>query len=715
MANIKFPTDTSLVSPATDDLVLISDTSDGGNLKEATVASITSLWSVSWGNVNWTLSDQTDLQSALDAKMTKSVYDPANWSAQVAFDSAVVHNTGNETVAGTKTFSSDLVLSNASFDNSGVGNKLAVEMSSGLISWGVLSINADTTKFDLAAGTGQIVDYTTLTAPTINNVSWSAFTAQTVTNLATADITYILIDGSGNIVQQTTYPTATQRRDYIFVWRLNHSNRTTISFVNTVGDFNQGTSARLYDFIDAIWMFNISGNAISTNGANLTFQKSAGVMFSHNYNYSTTPKNPSSVSIASASPVTFAYRTQLGGTTGDVTNIDPTLYDNGGTLTTVPNAGNATIQRVFLFPSGNVRVQYGQTYYSSLAEAINSVNTDPFIQAEAIAGFSILIGYIIVTKNCTDLTNVNRALLLNAARFDSGSGWGSLATTTLQQAYNNSTTPEITTDSTLGAVSIKRWSAADTDNVLEVLNGAGTTTTAIDGNGKVTMSASLNQAKGADIASATTTDIGAATGNYVDVTGTTTITGLGTVQAWTQRIVRFTGALTLTHNATSLILPGGANITTAAWDVAHFVSLGSGNWRCTAYTKADGTAVVASAGWFGEAVCQDYLGQSTIGILGQYDATRAGTLAEVTLIAQSIPVGSNLTCELRKNSTTSGNVLSSTLQIATSDTLTNGQKVVSVTSFSSSSIADGDYFVAYLTSVGSTTPAINAKVIVRYT
>ena len=100
--------------------------------------------------------------------------------------------------------------------------------------------------------------------------------------------------------------------------------------------------------------------------------------------------------------------------------------------------------------------------------------------------------------------------------------------------------------------------------------------------------AAINQAKGADIASATTTDIGAATGNYVDVTGTTTITGLGTVQAGTERKVRFTGALTLTHNATSLILPGAANITTASGDVADFVSLGSGNWRCTSYVRGTG-------------------------------------------------------------------------------------------------------------------------------
>jgi hypothetical protein len=94
--------------------------------------------------------------------------------------------------------------------------------------------------------------------------------------------------------------------------------------------------------------------------------------------------------------------------------------------------------------------------------------------------------------------------------------------------------------------------------------------------------------KGADIASATTTDIGAVEGLAHDITGTTTITGLGTVRAGIAKLLQFDGALTLTHNATSLILPGGANITTAAGDVALMFSEGSGNWRCYFYVKASG-------------------------------------------------------------------------------------------------------------------------------
>ncbi len=92
------------------------------------------------------------------------------------------------------------------------------------------------------------------------------------------------------------------------------------------------------------------------------------------------------------------------------------------------------------------------------------------------------------------------------------------------------------------------------------------------------------------IASATTTDIGASASVNVSISGTTTITGLGTVAAGTFRQGRFTGALIFTHNATSLIIPGAANITTSAGDRFGAYSLGSGNWVILWYVAASGLA-----------------------------------------------------------------------------------------------------------------------------
>ena len=115
--------------------------------------------------------------------------------------------------------------------------------------------------------------------------------------------------------------------------------------------------------------------------------------------------------------------------------------------------------------------------------------------------------------------------------------------------------------------------------------------------GNLDMNSNMIQlSKGADVASATALPI-LTDGNYFDVTGTTAITSINTTgKIGTVIKLHFDGILTLTHSAVDLILPSGANITTAAGDEAEFVEYASGDFRCTSYTKADGTPVVAPAG-----------------------------------------------------------------------------------------------------------------------
>jgi hypothetical protein len=88
------------------------------------------------------------------------------------------------------------------------------------------------------------------------------------------------------------------------------------------------------------------------------------------------------------------------------------------------------------------------------------------------------------------------------------------------------------------------------------------------------------------VASAAVTDIGAAASTAVAITGTTTITSFGTV-ANCIRFVRFTGVLTLTHNASSLILLKGGSRATAVGAVGAYRSDNSGSWREIAYFDQD--------------------------------------------------------------------------------------------------------------------------------
>jgi len=107
-----------------------------------------------------------------------------------------------------------------------------------------------------------------------------------------------------------------------------------------------------------------------------------------------------------------------------------------------------------------------------------------------------------------------------------------------------------------------------------------------------TMTGALFFKEGAAIASAATINLNNATGNMVHVTGTTGISAM-TLTAG-QVLIVFDDAVTLTHSS-NLILPGSADITTAAGDTVWAVGEGSGVTRLVGYTLASGKPLIESA------------------------------------------------------------------------------------------------------------------------
>lgn len=96
------------------------------------------------------------------------------------------------------------------------------------------------------------------------------------------------------------------------------------------------------------------------------------------------------------------------------------------------------------------------------------------------------------------------------------------------------------------------------------------------------------------VASGATTDIGGAASPFVRITGTTTITSFGTSYTGA-KFLRFASSLTLTHNATTLILPGQANIVAQSNDVCIAIPYASG-WRVLAFTRYENAPVRVYSG-----------------------------------------------------------------------------------------------------------------------
>ena len=99
------------------------------------------------------------------------------------------------------------------------------------------------------------------------------------------------------------------------------------------------------------------------------------------------------------------------------------------------------------------------------------------------------------------------------------------------------------------------------------------------------------------VASAATTDLCASPQAVQTINGTTTITAFGSsCIVGIRKTLIFNGSITLTHNATSLVIPGGLSKSAVAGDVAEAVYLGSGNWRVVSFVPIGGTVVTSIAG-----------------------------------------------------------------------------------------------------------------------
>lgn len=89
--------------------------------------------------------------------------------------------------------------------------------------------------------------------------------------------------------------------------------------------------------------------------------------------------------------------------------------------------------------------------------------------------------------------------------------------------------------------------------------------------------------RGADIPSAATIAI-PLEGQLFAVTGSTAITAINATIAGRLAYLKLDAGIVLTHSA-SLLMPSGVNVTTGADDIAVFVSVSAGVWRCVSYPR----------------------------------------------------------------------------------------------------------------------------------
>jgi hypothetical protein len=360
-------------------------------------------------------------------------------------------------------------------------------ISTGVFSFGGISL-ASSTTFNVGPAEGWIVDNTT--NPLVPDVLYVNYTGQTnIPSLyySSATQTYLLLTSAGTLTQQVTFPTPKQRRQSIYLAKMGHGNRTSLINAFNEPDFEISPISQIRDMFTPIKLINESVYPSPNTG--LTFNTSSGILWGLGIGFSTDPLNPSSITISGNSPTTFQYRTQTGGTSTNRTTIIPGSYDLNGIITSIgAPAKQATNQRIFLLQNGQIRIQYGQTKYTDLTAAIAAVTTEAFTTFSNFRDNAVLIAILSIRSDATLLSDIAQAKITFASKFgESVGGTGGVSTTNLQQAYNNSTNPEIIINSTLGGLSIENGTG-NADNVtrlLEGLNAAGNTTSFIRADGDI--------------------------------------------------------------------------------------------------------------------------------------------------------------------------------------------------------------------------------------
>ena len=318
---------------------------------------------------------------------------------------------------------------------------LESSLSSGLLHGGILSTQNGTTTFSITSGSGLIVYQNATTSsdpyPTIRFVKWPAYVSQSLQYSGSAQITYVAIDPDGDIDQSPIAFNTEQFKDRIVLGRILHQSGSVSNGATNTPTTAYAVSQNTNDFVRAFGPLKISGHFLSASGSAPTMSiiKTAGSSYVEGGNYSVDPNNPNIVNANTDLDVTVSkiYREYVSGSTPIIdtgianagyTVLDPSLYNNNGTLAAVGNS-EYSIQRVFWFPRAvnqAIFVYYGSAKYSTMDEAIAGIGTENFIEGDNTAGSAILVGYICLKGNASDLLTTSQARVYQGGLFRGSAG-----------------------------------------------------------------------------------------------------------------------------------------------------------------------------------------------------------------------------------------------------------------------------------------------------
>lgn len=305
-------------------------------------------------------------------------------------------------------------------------------MDSGITSGGDISVNASNPlAVDISPLTAQIVDYLADPVTVTPVTSPSVITVELDSVAQTRAITWLLMDATLTVYQQAARPGPEDRRNYVVLGMV-AQDAGSIFLAQSIPTIVRNPVNQLYDLMDSIGAFSISGNDVSPAGVNLSLNVGTGQIFSRGWNHFDGPSetnNPHITTTVGATPASWTHILRNSDLTHSLQTptVDVGHYDNGGTLTAL-SAGQAAVHQLWMFPTNEGEevhvLQYGQQAYATLDDAVAAAGKEAFAVNQALPGNAINLGFLAALGSATNLSDSTQALVVKAGKFGSGPGGG---------------------------------------------------------------------------------------------------------------------------------------------------------------------------------------------------------------------------------------------------------------------------------------------------
>jgi hypothetical protein len=333
-----------------------------------------------------------------------------------------------------------------SSSNTALGYDLYVRQNGNLVKWkwieGILetgllyggAVTYSGSNVFVSPGSGIIVDHNATTgseiSPMIEYITWNAIT-QSITNIASQQVTYLYIDNNGTLQQQSTLFTSQQYHDYIPLGAVGHFDFTQVSAFGGGVQTAYDQISQMSNFVDAFGPLKVSGYGITGQPGSLRLSIGSGISFIHGGFYQNNPEFPSQITTPAVPTASFAYLYRSGSGVQFDTNggnfytaLRPEFYDPGTGITGSVSNNDWTIQRLYSDPkTGIIYLYYGQNIYPDYLTAVADLSTDSFTEGDTFA-FTTFIGFLILKSNTSDITDTSDNKIVPAGLFR-GSGQGS--------------------------------------------------------------------------------------------------------------------------------------------------------------------------------------------------------------------------------------------------------------------------------------------------